>query len=75
MSRSYKKTPITGMSLSGSEKQDKRIANRSLRRKVRSLIDFEDGCDLQVRDVSDVWCFSKDGRQWLGKRCPELLRK
>ena len=63
MTRSRKKNPIHGHTCGGcnrGEKQDKRRANRKLRRKVHESPDT----DLDVRDVSDVWNFAKDGKQY-----------
>ena len=36
MSRSFKKTPVTGNATCESEKQDKRIANRIARRSIKA---------------------------------------
>ena len=67
MSRSRKKTPIHGITGADSEKQDKRIANRKLRRIVKAALkDGEEDVDLNIRDVSNVWDFSKDGKRWCG---------
>lgn len=64
MSRSRKKTPIAGMTNARSEKQDKRNANRKLRRKTRA--DPEHAPLL--REVSNVWTFDKDGKIYLTPR-------
>jgi len=61
MSRSRRKTPITGMTNARNEKQDKRKANRKLRRKTR--VDPENAPVL--RGVSNVWSFDKDGKIYL----------
>ena len=69
MSRSRKKTPITGITTARSEKQDKRLANRKLRRKTRQVLRCQDldGWVLPVlREVSNVWCMDKDGKFWFG---------
>ena len=58
MSRSKKKTPVTGMTTARSEKDDKRLANRKFRRVTR--IDPENAPAL--REVSDVWGMAKDGK-------------
>ena len=63
MSRSYKKTPIIGHAGS-SDKQDKRKANRNLRRQVKESLAFEDYNLPLIREVSDVYSFSKDGKFW-----------
>ena len=63
MTRSRKKNPIHGRTCSGcnrGEKQDKQRANRKLRRKVHENPDT----DISVRDVSDVYDFAKDGKQY-----------
>ncbi len=57
MSRSRRKTPKIGITTTRSEKEDKRVANRALRRKVR-----QGKSELMIRDVSDVWAFGKDGK-------------
>jgi hypothetical protein len=71
MSRSRRKTPKAGITTADSEKQDKRLANRDLRRKVR-----QGKLDLRVRDVSNVWSFDKDGKQRFDpKKHPKEMRK
>lgn len=66
MSRSRRKTPIKGIGAS-SDKEDKRLANRKLRRVTHTLLrctSLEDD-DLilpEIRDVSDVWDMGKDGK-------------
>jgi len=73
MTHSVKKTPITGITLSESEKRDKQGANRKFRRIEKRLLSFnltrrlEDFMMLpiRVRDVSDNWLFSKDGKMYL----------
>jgi hypothetical protein len=67
LSRSRKKTPITGITTARSEKQDKRLANRKLRRKTRQALRCRDLDVLPVlREVSNVWCMDKDGKFWFG---------
>ncbi|MBY0359140.1 MAG: hypothetical protein K2W82_14145 [Candidatus Obscuribacterales bacterium] len=70
MSRSYRHTPIRGNG-GDSEKQDKRIYNRRLRRAVRTALVAAvrgDDCDSLilplVRDVSNPWDMSKDGKSY-----------
>lgn len=80
MSRSFVRTPITGMTTADSEKQDKRLANRRLRRSTRQLLrDIGPDTDTVVvptlRDVSNVYAFDKDGKQWLDEPEPEDFRK
>ena len=57
MSHSRRKTPVFGFTAAVSEKQDKRWANRRLRRAVR-----QGRRDLRLREVSNVWAFAKDGK-------------
>jgi len=71
MSRSFKKHPITGMTCAESEKKDKEIANRKLRRKTKKMIfDMIQKDDVVlpvVKDTSDIWSFNKDGKvNWKG---------
>lgn len=75
MSKSRKKTPIGARTCKESEKKWKRFANRKLRKKVkRVLMDGED-CDLDVRDVSNVWSAPKDGKGWFGDNSDENIKK
>ncbi|HEX6910544.1 MAG TPA: hypothetical protein VF142_09115 [Longimicrobium sp.] len=63
MSRSRRRTPVRGLTTSESEKQDKRRANRKLRRKVRVTLSTEpDGVLPALREVSCAWAFDKDGK-------------
>ena len=76
MSRSYKKTPICGITTSESEKQDKQIANRRFRRNSRQLVRIGKEPPLRTREVSNVYTFDKDGRQYFSViKYPYLLRK
>jgi hypothetical protein len=67
MSRSVKKNPFTGHTTSGSEKQDKRHANRKYRRRIKVLLPTttEETIFLEVRETSNVYTFDKDGKQYL----------
>ena len=70
MSRSFKKTPISGNTTATSEKRDKRRANRLLRRVVKILLEKDPEEDEQnfpiMDEVADVWSFGKDGKSWRG---------
>jgi hypothetical protein len=59
MARSYRRTPKLGVTTAESEKDDKRQANRCLRRKVR-----QGKLYLTLREVSNVWAFGKDGKRY-----------
>lgn len=79
MSRSKKKTPITGMACTQSERQDKKEWHGRMRSKVRESLAHCDGEDTPVvrdKDVSDTWDFAKDGKRWFDKlKFPKLTRK
>ncbi len=77
MSRSRRKTPVRGLTTSDSEKQDKRMANRALRRKVRVALSAEpDGVLPALREVSSAWAFDKDGKvRFDPAERPALMRK
>lgn len=75
MSRSRKKTPIIGMTTTDTEKQDKRHANRKLRVAVRNALAGEEEIMPELREVSDVWSFGKDGKRWVDDADPRDLRK
>ena len=74
MSRSYKKTPITGHTKSESEKYDKKIWHRRFRHKTRDILrslhndpDMIDDAVMPIEDdVSNTWSMSKDGKTYLG---------
>lgn len=76
MSRSYKKTPICGITTSESEKQDKQIANRRFRRNSHQLVKIGKEPPFRTREVSNVHTFDKDGKQYFSaQKYPSLLRK
>ena len=73
MSRSRKKEPVTAITTATSEKLDKQDANRRLRRMTREKV--KKGAEELpvIREVSDVWDFSKDGK--CRKEDKKFLRK
>lgn len=76
MSRSYRKTPIVGITTCRSEKEDKRLANRVVRARNRQRMRV--GLEpLDRRALTDPWSMGKDGKAWWGKaaRFREFLRK
>jgi len=78
MSRSYRKTPICGNTKAESEKEDKKIANRSFRRKTKmQLINSDEELLFNIRQVCDGrGYYSKDGKQWIDKEeHPDIMRK
>lgn len=77
MSRSRKKNPICGNCDSDSEKKDKRLANRRLRRVINSSDLVVDDVLPEMREVSNVASFDKDGKHWF-EGCSDhdkLMRK
>jgi len=71
MARSFKKTPIFSSTCAETEKQEKRKANRALRRKVNveldKVKDVETAEEIilpEMREVSDTWTFAKDGKRY-----------
>jgi len=78
MSRSRRKTPVCGITTARSEKKDKRLVNRKLRRVTNEMLkgsQLEDDLIFpEKRDVSDVWLMEKDGKQWLDPNDPENRR-
>jgi hypothetical protein len=78
MSRSRRKRPFSGITPAKSEKQEKRVANRRIRRVNKSLLagTYDETQLCRKREVSDVWCMSKDGKQRFDPETyPELMRK
>lgn len=93
MSNSVRHTPIHSWTNAPSDKAGKQQANRALRKinknvlsqlKQRDLTSVIDTEDLQIdmhniKEVSSVWQFPKDGKSYLKpemiEKCPKLMRK
>lgn len=78
MSRSRKRTSISGITNAKSEKQDKRLYNRRFRRacKIHLKIFGADGLFPVLREHSNVWAMDKDGKKWFDpEKFPEMMRK
>jgi hypothetical protein len=78
MTRSRKKTPISGITAARSEKQDKRLANRKVRRAVKQALAASASLDVlpHRRELTSPWTMAKDGKTWFdAARYPEELRK
>jgi hypothetical protein len=78
MSRSRKKTSITGITFSPSEKQDKRLYNRRYRRVCKQNLESNIETELlpHLRDYSNPWSMNKDGKKWFdAKKYPKNMRK
>lgn len=75
MSHSKKRTKIIGTTTATSEKEDKKLANRKLRRKVKSKTKDLDENMPQLREVSNVWAFAKDGKKYYHDPDEKDMRK
>lgn len=78
MTRSRKKTPITGITTAESEKAEKLAAHKRERRSVRQAIQSDPDSEIlpHTREISSPWLMAKDGKQYLGNQAkPEQLRK
>jgi len=71
MARSRKKTPIFPNTCEETEKDEKRKANRALRRAVRVELDKAQDPEIvdevvmpEMREVSDSWTWGKDGKRY-----------
>jgi hypothetical protein len=75
MSRSRRKTPITGITTSESDTRDKVLAHRRQRRRVRTALASGVAEVITRRKAGDVWSFAKDGKQRFDpRRWPKLMR-
>lgn len=85
MSRSRRKTPVTGHTTARSEKKDKRMASGKLRVAYRATLALARGGDVFAPDWRCVghggWDFAKDGKQWVDvaryarELGPQVVRK
>jgi hypothetical protein len=78
MTRSRKKTPISGITTVRSEKRDKRLGNRRVRRAVKQALATSVDVDIlpHRRELTNPWTMAKDGKIWFNAdRFPEVLRK
>lgn len=77
MSRSYRKTPISGITTAESEAMDKRIWHKRMRARQRDrLMTDSESEPVHTREVSDPWGMGKDGKRWVPDAYrPKLMRK
>ena len=81
MSRSFRKTPIIGITTAESEKDDKAKAHRRDRQAVKSSLktaiaeDSEYAVQSREHPRSGGFNFAKDGKRWVGARFPKEMRK
>ena len=65
MSRSRRKTAITGITTARSEKYDKRLMNRAIRRITKTRIsntDSDEYLHITKDEARDIWSMAKDGK-------------
>lgn len=84
MSRSRKKNPFVGFTTADSEKKDKTKSNKKLRRIQKeklnkSFIDFDGNVFPDIKEVSNIYDFAKDGKKFYDnnkiKKYKKYLRK
>ncbi|HAS41174.1 MAG TPA: hypothetical protein DCS93_11880 [Microscillaceae bacterium] len=75
MSRSRKKIKIQGITTAKSEKTDKQQANRKFRRVVKQKVKMNETELPELRELSNVWSFSKDGKMYNSGITDKDLRK
>lgn len=78
MSRSRRKTPITGHTTAQSDAEWKAKAARLLRHSVKQQLTKElhtDDFPGKRWDVVNPWSSDKDGKGWFGKLHPKWMRK
>jgi|TARA_B110000967_G_scaffold209020_1_gene263345 hypothetical protein len=75
MSRSKKKTKIQGITTAKSEKKNKSAANRTFRRIVKKKVESEETVLPELREISNVWSFDKDGKKYNSELTKKELRK
>jgi hypothetical protein len=75
MSRSRKKTPKLGFSSSDSEKEDKRMANRSFRHKAKQQVNTGKEPVSDMNEIMTTWAMAKDGKRYVKKVDPKQMRK
>lgn len=75
MSRSYRRTPITGITCAESDKHDKTLAHRRTRR--AAAVAVREGREPpHPYETEEPWTYAKDGKRWwTGNGHKELLRK
>lgn len=75
MARSYRETPITGMTKAASDKRFKTAEHRRELRKLRET-DLTGDALADPKTFGNPWASEKDGKQWIDRaRFPELMRK
>lgn len=75
MSRSKRKSPITGITTASSERFDKSKWHRRFRRAENQRIESSPESEPHhIRQFADPWSMAKDGKRYWRDR-PDLMRK
>ena len=75
MSRSYRKTPICGMTTAVSDKAFKKAEHKRARRAVNAS-DLSHDEPPAGKSFGNPWGARKDGKQWIDpRRFPDIMRK
>ncbi len=64
-----------GITTAKSEKEDKRCANKKLRRIIREKLKLGEVIFPELKEVSDAWNFAKDGKKYYGDIEERYMRK
>lgn len=78
MSRSKRKTPVCGFTTCESEKWDKAVAHRRIRRSVAVALRVDAALEVlpHEKGLSNPWLMGKDGKQRFDPiECRKLMRK
>ncbi len=75
MSRSRKRIPVSTNACCKSQKKDKRICNRTFRRKSKILLLKNEDLPLGTREVLNVFSFSGDGKHYVRSTDYSLIEK
>lgn len=76
MSRSRRRTAIRGITTARSEKTDKQVSHRKVRRAVRQRVLEADAPLPLERELTNPWSMAKDGKKHFDPaRFPALMRK
>ena len=75
MSNSKKKTKIRSITTATTEKEDKKLANRKLRRKTKMKSKLGEEDYPKLKEVSNVWGFDKDGKIYDKSMTEKDMRK
>jgi hypothetical protein len=78
VSRSRRKTPISGITTATSDHGWKKMAARKLRHRVKQELNATlDGDRFAGKrwDLVNPWSSEKDGKHWLGDWDPKWMRK